>query len=330
MAKELHSALADRPVLQLPWTRPICRQLAQVQELIHDELYGQAIPDCIRPVLDHVLASKGKMIRPALVLLSGLACNKITDRHICVAAIMEMLHQATLLHDDVLDQARTRRGRPATNRLWGDKVAILVGDYILSHVMASSAGLGSKVSTIIAEMARRVCTGELHQVLRRGHWQIDQQEYLQIIRDKSASFFVACCRLGAELAGARAVYVNALEGYGLSLGMVFQINDDLQDLLVGPEDGHDISTGTVTLPIISLLERTDNPSRRTWLRRLDSGRYRRDLLNKALKRHGALAYTNQIIQAYLQEALAYLTRIQQTVAKHSLVQLAYYSARPIA
>jgi len=299
-----------------------------VRAIIRNELSGDALPEAIRPVLGHIAAAEGKMIRPALVLLAGLACGKMTQKHVHVATIMEMLHQATLLHDDVLDQARTRRGMPAANRIWGDTAAILAGDLVLSRVMACCAGLGSKTSSEIAAMAGQICRGELHQVLRRGHWQITQQEYLQFIQDKSAVFFAICCRLGATLSGARQGYVKALESYGLLVGMAFQISDDLQDLLSGPQPCHDLATGTVTLPIIHMLEIADAGTRRQWTKRLDSGTYRPNELAKALVDHGSVAYTNQVIKGYLDQALRYLDAIRPSRPRQYLTSLAHYCAGP--
>lgn len=326
-----------RDVQGPPCARPIPplelvgTQLDQVRSLIVAELAPESLPDPVRPLVDHALAGTGKMIRPGLVLLSGLGCGRLSAQHLRAAVVMEMIHQATLHHDDVLDVADTRRGRPATRRVWGNAAAVLLGDLVLSRVLRRCVDLRRDVARVVADMAYRVCQGELRQTLTRGDRQVTESEYLEVIEDKSASFFAACCRVGAILAGASEEQVHAMGLYGLNVGMAFQITDDLLDVVASPEEvgkpaGRDAGTGTMTLAVIHLLRVLDKADRDDLTGRLEHGEDLTDWLQGAATKLGSLDYVRSRGKWYVRRALRHLKPIVVKDAKRALADLARYSA----
>lgn len=163
-------------------------ELRQVKELINEQLLCHPAEIGVGRMVEHLESCGGKMIRPGLVLLAGGAVGRITDKHIHIAAIMEMIHNATLLHDDVIDEGQKRRGQATVNSLWGNQSAVLLGDFLLSKVFKMCADLEPEVLRIIATAAGRTCEGELRQIAQRENWQLSETEYLDIITEKSAAF----------------------------------------------------------------------------------------------------------------------------------------------
>ena len=242
------------------FTESTAPQLAAVDALFHDEL--QSDLTCVNTLVKHVSRFRGKMLRPMLVLLSGKAAApdfQLGQAHVTVATVVEMVHMATLVHDDVLDEAELRRKGATINHLRGNEAAVLLGDYLISHSYHLCSSLNSQfASRLIASTTNRVCEGELLQIDNRNNLDLDERTYLDIIERKTASLTAACCRLGAKLAGAGEEVVNRLEEYGLCLGTAFQIQDDILDLVgdvstVGKTLGIDVEKCKLTLPVIHFL-----------------------------------------------------------------------------
>jgi octaprenyl-diphosphate synthase len=186
----------------VPPFKLIDHQLRQVKILINQQLAAPAKAESIKPLLEHINTCSGKMVRPGLVLLAGACCGQIKNEHIKVAAIVEMIHNATLLHDDVIDDGQKRRGLPTVNSLWGNEAAVLLGDFLLSRALKLYTGLNQGIANLIAVTTARTCDGELRQVIQRKNWTLDESEYIDIITEKSAAFFSGCCQLGAVLSQA--------------------------------------------------------------------------------------------------------------------------------
>jgi octaprenyl-diphosphate synthase len=243
------------------FTDCIARELAAVDHRFHGELVSDL--KCVNTLVKHVSRFRGKMLRPCLVLLSGKACStngaELGDAHVTLATVVEMVHMATLVHDDVLDEAELRRKGATINHLRGNEAAVLLGDYLISHSYHLCSSLKSQfASRLIARTTNQVCAGELLQIDNRNNIELDEQTYLKIITLKTAVLCAACCTLGATFAGADEKYVKALETYGLSLGIAFQIQDDILDIVgdvgtVGKTLGIDIEKGKMTLPMIHFL-----------------------------------------------------------------------------
>jgi len=344
----------------MPWSgipafRLIDRQLNRVRELINQQLTTSAKAGQIKPLLDYVNSQTGKMIRPGLVLLSYSAmCNATCEKEkndsyirrnnntryairntqyaaIRVAAIVEMIHNATLLHDDVIDDGQLRRGLPSANCLWGNESAVLLGDFILGRVFKMCANLEPTIAETIATIALRVCEGELRQVTQRQNWHLSEEEYIEIITEKSAAFFSGCCRLGALLAKAEEDHVQMLARFGLNAGIAFQITDDLLDITgkesrTGKTVGSDASKSKLTIAAIHLLKTVDETERRTLYNMSDTPARFQNALTEMLKSHGSLDYTRKMAQNFVKKAVEALQNLAQSDARTALIETARFMA----
>jgi octaprenyl-diphosphate synthase len=240
---------------------PIQQELARVDALYHESLRSDSAD--VRKLVEHAALFRGKQLRPALVLLAARACGRIVDAHIAIGAVVEMIHTATLLHDDVLDHATTRRNVPSVNALHGNEIPILLGDFIYAEAFALlSREVDGDAVLELARTTRRLCTGEIEQNCARGRFDLTVDEYLRIIEDKTAALYVSSARLGGLYAGASEAQVAALAEYGRLLGIAFQMIDDCLDLAgdeksAGKSLGTDLSERKLTLPLIRLLARVD-------------------------------------------------------------------------
>lgn len=256
-------------------TELIAPQLAEVDQLFHRELRSDLA--CVNTLVKHVSRFRGKMLRPTLVLLSGRAAGELRPEHVVIATVVEMVHMATLVHDDVLDEAELRRRGATINHLRGNEAAVLLGDYLISHSYHLCSSLQSQLaSRAIARTTNAVCEGELLQIDNRNNHDLDEDTYYQIIRRKTAVLCAACCHLGGMFAGASEVTARRLETYGLSVGMAFQIQDDILDIVgdvqsVGKTLGIDAEKGKLTLPMIHFM-RTAPAEHQSLLRSLLSSR----------------------------------------------------------
>lgn len=245
-----------------------------------DKLFGEELRsdiECVNTLVRHVGRFRGKMLRPTLLLLSAKACGELVPAHTVLATVVEMVHMATLVHDDVLDEAELRRKGATINHLRGNEAAVLLGDFLISHSYHLCSSLDSQLaSRMIAHTTNQVCEGELLQLQNRNNFDLDEQTYLTIISRKTAVLCSTSCLLGAKFAGANDDIVSRMELYGLSLGTAFQIQDDILDLsgdtnTVGKNLGGDIEKGKMTLPMIHFL-RTAPREHRQLLRSLFSER----------------------------------------------------------
>src|SRR5688500_14607641 len=257
-------------------TECIAPQLAAVDRRFREELTSDIA--CVNLLVKHVSRFRGKMLRPMLVLLSGRACgDELSDAHVTIATVVEMVHMATLVHDDVLDEAELRRKGATINHLRGNETAVLLGDYLISHSYHLCSSLDSQfASRTIARTTKQACEGELLQIDNRNNLDLTEETYLQIITRKTATLCATCCLLGATMSGGSQAQITALETYGLSLGVAFQIQDDILDIVgdagtVGKTLGIDIEKQKMTLPVIHFLQ-TAPPEHRALMRSLISSR----------------------------------------------------------
>lgn len=277
---------------------PIAGDLEEVERILARTLADRR--PCVTELVGHLSHYRGKRLRPALLLLTARACGRVTSAHHTLAAVVEMVHTATLVHDDVLDAAQVRRHVATVNARWGNQVSILLGDFLFTHAFHLASTVGDALACrILGEATNRVCVGELHQCSERGNWQLTEEEYFDIVEGKTAELTACCCRLAAHYAGMPAEAVERLTRYGRALGIAFQIADDLLDL-VGEENATGKSLGTdleqqkPTLPLIHLL-RYGPPEVVAQARRIleRPGRLQRDSLRPLLLEHGALSYAQR-------------------------------------
>ena len=211
-------------------------------------------------LIQHLKHYRGKRLRPALLLLTAKACGKLAPQHHTLAAAVEMIHTATLVHDDVLDEADLRRHVPTVNAGWGNKISILLGDMLFTHAFHLTSTVDRRACEIIGEATNRVCAGELRQVTEKGNLSLTEADYFAVIDGKTAALTECCGRLGALYAGASEDVAGRLASFGRNLGLAFQIADDLLDL-IGNEDaagktlGTDLEQQKLTLPVIHCLNR---------------------------------------------------------------------------
>ena len=320
---------------EIPSFAPIAAHLGQARELICRSLVAPESAGELAPLLDHFMSRSGKMIRPALVLLGGACLGQITDEHVQVAAMVEMIHDATLLHDDVMDDGQTRRGMPTINHLWGNESAVLLGDFVLSRVFRMAAELDPPVGRVVAETAVRVCEGELRQVAQKRNWQLTEAEYISIITDKSAAFFGGCCRLGGLLAHAETQQIEALDRYGLYAGIAFQIVDDLLDIAgneaeMGKTPRSDLNASKLTLAAIHLLEAVGATGRERVYALLGNPAESRGELEAMLLHHGSLDYAHECARNYVLKATEALELLPPGDAKDALIETAHFMANRAA
>jgi octaprenyl-diphosphate synthase len=250
-------------------------------------------------LIEHLGHYRGKRLRPALLLLTAKALGKVTPQHHTLAAAVEMIHTATLVHDDVLDEAELRRHIPTVNSGWGNKVSILLGDMLFTHAFHLTSTVDRRACEIIGEATNRVCAGELRQVTERGNLNLSEADYFAVIDGKTAALTECCGRLGALFAGASEEVATRLANFGRNLGLAFQIADDLLDLIgneeaAGKTLGTDLEQQKLTLPVIHCLNRlpaAEAESLRSAIREGESGLGRRVLA--ALEKTQSLAYARR-------------------------------------
>ncbi len=320
-----------RPADSLHWLyEPIEEPLSQVEARLVGELDSPY--EALAPVLRHGTQLGGKRLRPAILLLAGQAVGSIGPDHIVLGAVIEMVHTATLVHDDVLDEASTRRHVATVNSRWDAHTSILLGDYLFAQSFRLAATLSStEACQWIGEAARLVCEGELRQVLDRNTIDLDESTYLDIIRGKTAELCRVACRLGASFAGGDPDSVRALGQYGETLGIAFQIADDYLDLwgedrAVGKTLGTDIEQGKITLPMIRLLE-TATVSQRERIVNILTGPAdeRVKAIRPLLDQSDAAQYTQRVASSYRDQAIEALSNLAPSPAKDCLAAIANFS-----
>lgn len=280
----------------------------------------------------HVERYRGKRLRPVLTLLSGLAAAKgdaergLTGRHAVLAAVVEMIHMATLVHDDVLDEAEVRRRGATVNRLRGNETAVMLGDYLISNAFHLCSSLGDpSLNLELGATTNTVCEGELLQLHHRDDLALDERTYLEIVRRKTAALVGICGRLGARLSGAAAPVESALESFGEAAGIAFQIQDDLLDLegdpeVVGKTLGRDFEKGKMTLPAVLFFAVAGGREREIAL----SAILARDAvsLRALLAQRGAIEAARERARGHVEAAKASLEAVPDSPARELLRSLA--------
>lgn len=240
-------------------------QLYSVEERIRQQ--ARAFDPAVEGYVAYAVESHGKRLRPALALLAGGATGNINSSHFDLAVILELIHAATLVHDDILDGADKRRGQPTANAKWGNAISVLLGDCLFAHALKLSTSFqNGEISRRIAHAASEVCSGEIIQTQRRFDLKLSVPDYYKIIEMKTAALFAAACELGALINEAAPEVIDALRIFGLQLGTAYQIYDDVLDLAgdeakAGKTLGSDLRKGKLTLPVLHLLQISDEAER---------------------------------------------------------------------
>jgi octaprenyl-diphosphate synthase len=304
--------------------------LEAVEEIFHSELESRFAS--VADVLTHVTRFRGKRLRPMLLLLSAAAAGKINRNHRTLAAVVEMIHTATLVHDDILDDADTRRHVATVNSRWNNETSVLFGDFLFTHAFHLAASLASTFACrAIGRATNVVCEGEIQQVHERGNFDLNEADYLEIISAKTGELCAVSCLLGAYYCDADESVVQSLEQYGRQLGIAFQISDDLLDIL-GNEDvtgkslGSDLDKQKLTLPLICLLQQSSEPETtriRALLSHPDEASRRK--LRSLLEQTDALEYAQRRADEFAAGARQCLESLPDTPARRILESIAEFA-----
>ena len=319
-------------MITLPLTdlySPVSEDLTTVERIFDDELNSELA--CVNTLCDGVRSYRGKMLRPALLLLSARATGELSAEHHSLAAVVELVHMATLVHDDVLDGADERRGQLPVSATDGNVAAVLLGDYLISHAFHLCSGLKSQfASRQIGATTNAVCEGELLQNRHRGDTEMTQSVYFDVIRRKTGALTAVSCELGAWQAGADATVVRAMHRYGMSAGVAFQIIDDVLDLVgdrakVRKTLSNDLAMGKLTLPTLHCRD-TAEPDTAERLRAIVAGKAEPDAdqLRVWLDRTDSIEYAVSVAREHVCDALAQLELLPPSDARTSLSALAEF------
>ncbi len=307
-------------------------ELEAVNKLIHERMTSEYAPR-IPEIASHLINAGGKKLRPLLTLASAKMCGYGGQHHIHLAAIVEFIHTATLLHDDVVDESEKRRGRPSANLLWDNKSSVLVGDYLFSRSFQLMVETGSlQVLNILANASATIAEGEVLQLTVSRDISTNEEIYLKVIRGKTAALFSAATQVGAVISEADAKITNALYNYGDALGIAFQIVDDLLDVegdskLIGKNNGDDFRERKLTLPFIKAISSCDANEREFWKRTIEKGEQTSEDFNRALElmnKYGAIKKTRSIALKWGKIAKESLEAVPDNSIKLILINLADY------
>lgn len=306
---------------------PIKNDLGRFSDLFKSSLKSKV--GIVDLVTKYILKQKGKKIRPLLVLLSAKTAGGITDRTFRGATLVELLHTATLVHDDVVDNAEERRGLPSINAVWKNKIAVLMGDYLLSRGLTIAVeGKDFDFLGIITNTVKRMSEGELLQINKTRKLDIDEETYFKIISDKTASLLSTCCEIGAGSATENEEYRAALRNYGEYLGIAFQIKDDILDYvgassLIGKPLGADIKEKKITLPLIHSLRNADDKESSKIIKIIKKGSKKeglKEVLN-FVNQYKGIEYAYKAANEYSLKAKNELNIFPASDAKESLINL---------
>jgi octaprenyl-diphosphate synthase len=312
--------------------------LERVRERFDRQLRSDLPP--VARLCGHIERYRGKMLRPVLVLACGMAASEedaFGDDHVTVAAVCEMIHMATLVHDDVLDEAETRRRGETVNSLHGNEAAVILGDYLIASAYHLCSQLDSqRTALLLGHVSMTMCAGELLQLSHRGDFSLDEPTYFEIIERKTAALVALACRLGAACSGADEALCRRFERFGSRLGVAFQIQDDLLDLggaasALGKPVGQDLGKGKLTLPLIHHLATAPALERGRSLRLIEraclegEGPDARDAaaaLGATLREGGSVEYAAGVARSLVDQARAELAPLRESPPKRFLAAMA--------
>jgi octaprenyl-diphosphate synthase len=283
-------------------------------------------------VAKYLVRHKGKQLRPMMVIVSARTLSEPSEGSYLAAVVVELLHTATLVHDDVVDDAEIRRGFPTINKIWRNKISILMGDYLLAKSLIIATEIGNlELMNIIANVAKSMSKGELLQIQKSRKLNITEEEYFQLIKDKTASLISACCELGAMTTNANDGQREALKNFGLNLGVAFQIKDDLLDYqsnsgILGKPTAHDLKDKKITLPLLYAFQKSSISDRKRVIHQLKNGVKRKEITEiiDFIKTHDGINRAEQKAEYFKNQAISHLNFLPDTKARNVLTDLAEF------
>ena len=310
----------------------ISEELEEIEHALKQNLNPYL--DLVSEVASHILFSGGKRLRPLLMILSARICGYKGNKDKTYSAIFEYLHAATLLHDDLVDGATLRRGKPVAHSLWGNSIAVLAGDFLLGRSLSIAAETGiSKVIKIITKITEDMSQGEIHQLIRRENLDLTEDEYMEIIRRKTAVLMQGACWTGALIANASEKEEKALSEYGFNLGIAFQMADDLLDYtsdtsILGKEIGTDLKEGKLTLPVIYSLKEVNAEDRIIMEKIITDKNFSFndfEILIELLEKYKGLEYTKRLASEHIEKAKKSILFFEPSETKDLLFDIADYA-----
>jgi|TARA_R110002096_G_scaffold57908_9_gene146460 octaprenyl-diphosphate synthase len=309
---------------------PIATEMADFEKKFRS--FMQSKVKLLDHITQYIVRRKGKQMRPMFVFLTAGVSGNISESTYRGAALIELLHTATLVHDDVVDDANYRRGFFSINALWKNKIAVLVGDYLLSRGLLLSVDNGDfELLKIVSNAVQEMSEGELLQISKARKLDITEEVYYTIIRQKTASLIASCCAVGAATAGSSEENIEKMRLFGEKVGMAFQIKDDLFDYgedVVGKPVGIDIKEKKMTLPLIYALQNASWVDRKKIIFKIRNKSENKGTINEIIdfvKKSGGLEYAQKIMNNYYQEALSLLENFPESPFKNSLETLVTYT-----
>lgn len=310
----------------------IADDMAKVNSLIQESLKSDVV--LINQLSHYIISNGGKRLRPMLALLAARACAYSGQKHVDIAAIIEFIHTATLLHDDVVDESDMRRGKDTANNIWGNQAAVLVGDFLYSRSFEMMVDVGElRVMQVLAQATNVIAEGEVLQLLNCNDADTTEKRYLEVIYSKTAKLFEAACQLGAILANRSETEEKAMANYGMHLGTAFQVVDDILDYSASAEDmgknvGDDLAEGKPTLPLIIALQRSEGTDTQMIRDAIEQGGLENiDAIIQIINKTGALDYSRDIAQKETALAIESLSVFPDSAEKAALQELAWFSIR---
>lgn len=309
----------------------ISSDLERLQKIIKQSLSSNS--PLLNKIVDKYLETKGKQIRPIIVVLSAKFFGaEVSDGVLCGAASVELLHNASLIHDDVIDETKQRRGHDTINNTWDNHIAVLVGDFFVSNALACAIRTNDfRVISTISELGKELSTGEIDQIDVAKHHSIDEQAYFSIINKKTASLFQSCVKVGGYSVGASDTDIANLSKFVELLGLSFQIKDDIFDYFkddaIGKPTGNDLREGKVTLPLIYALSRTESPRHGEMRRLADSDSLTTEQIETLIdfaKTEGGIEYAYATMERLRAEARSILEPYPDNEAKQAFMSLFDY------
>jgi len=320
----------------MPFTRPVQGDLEEFDRKLNDYLQGDS--PLITSIARHLLKTRGKRIRPAFVFLSSRASDNFTEFSVDASLAIELIHTATLLHDDVVDESDLRRGQETVNARWTNLISVLMGDYLFAKAFRIMVDTGSiALIDAISRATERVSVGELRQIEETGNYSLSEDEYLDIIADKTASLFNVSCETGPLLSNRSAEDRRRFAEFGEKVGTAFQIADDLLDFvgdaeLTGKEPGNDVLNGKVTLPLIYSLKQVSGASSRDMIERLrqkrDHDTFKR--VYEFISENGGLDYAYRRADDLCRQGLESIKPIESSPYYDSLVEMVRFTSARVA
>ncbi len=287
----------------------------------------------IRKVGEYVLSSGGKRIRPALLLLAARLSGYTADKAVPLASVIEFIHTATLLHDDVVDSATLRRGIASANTLWGNEASVLVGDFLFSKSFSLMVDVGSmEILRVLSDATTVIAEGEVMQLLCTGELDLSEAQYIKVVRSKTAILMSAACEAGAILGAVPQSQRQALADFGMDLGIAFQLMDDILDYVATEEEfgksiGHDLEEGKITLPLIHTLQQCNDSERTVIAAVIEQDEMSLDdfrAVSGLVKQYGGITYTVEAARFYIDRCKGHLELFGPSPVRDALIGLSEY------